>query len=231
MASRLGPQQRDPAGREWRGQVERRLAAVGDDGGEQVGLVGRLGVDDVAHALGVERLEVEAGRGVEVGRHGLRVRIDHHRAPARATERVGGLDGAVVELDPLPDPDRAGADDEGRRPGDGRRFRRRSGGRVRRVEVGRLGRELRGAGVDHREAGTQPEDEPRGPDLPRRRAGQVGQLAIPEAGTLDRGQELRGGRVGRVRQTRPGGRGLRLERDVAAHLGQEPGGDPGRPRR
>ena len=103
-------------------------------------------------ALGVERLEVQAGRGVEVGRHRLGVGVDHHGRPALAPQRVGGLDRAVVELDPLPDPDRAAADDERGRPRHRRRLGRRPRRRVRRIEVGRLGGELRGARVDHRVA-------------------------------------------------------------------------------
>ena len=76
--------------------------------------------------------------------------------PAPA-EDVRRLDGAVVELDPLPDPDRAAADDEGAGARRGRRLGRRAGRRVGRVEVRRLGRELRGAGVDHRVARREPE--------------------------------------------------------------------------
>ncbi len=75
-------------------------------------------------ALGVERLEVEAAARVEVGRDRLRVRVHDDRRPAQLAERVGCLDGAVVELDPLPDPDGARADDERGRPGDRRRLRR-----------------------------------------------------------------------------------------------------------
>ena len=190
---------------------------------------GDLGVDDAAHALRVERLEVEPGRGVEVGRDGLRVRVDHHRAPAGAAERVGGLDRAVVELDPLPDPDRPGADDEGGRTRDRRRLGRRAGGGVGRVEVRRLGRELRGAGVDHRVAGAQAEGQPGGPDLVGGRAGQPGQLAVAEAGALGRGEERRPRRRRSGRRCRaPVAAHLGLERDVAAHLGEEPRRDAGR---
>ena len=78
----VAAEERDAARGQRRRQVERRLAAVRDDRREEVLAVGRLGVDDVAHALRVERLEVEPGRGVEVGRDRLRVRVDHHRAPA-----------------------------------------------------------------------------------------------------------------------------------------------------
>ena len=111
------PSSGTPAGGQRRRQVERRLAAERDHRGQRVRRrPGRLGVDDLQHALRVERLEVQPGGRVEVGRDGLRVRVDHHRRPAGPAKRVGGLDRAVVELDALPDPDRAAADDEGGRP-------------------------------------------------------------------------------------------------------------------
>ena len=116
-------EQPDPAGGKRSGQVERRLPAVRHDSRQQVGLVGALRVDDAADALRVERLEVQPRGGIEVGRDRLRVRVDHHGPPAGAAEGVGGLDGAVVEFDALADPDRAGADDEGRLALHGRRLR------------------------------------------------------------------------------------------------------------
>ncbi len=114
---------------------------------------GRLGVDDLQHALRVERLEVESGRGIEVGGNGLRVGVDHHRRAAVLAQRLSGLNGAVVELDALPDAHRPGADDQGGRPAHRRSLGRRPGGRVGRVEVGGLGGEFRGAGIDHGKAG------------------------------------------------------------------------------
>jgi hypothetical protein len=120
----IAAEERHATGCERRRQVERRLAAEGDHRGKRGPAVGRLGIDDRSHALRVEGLEVQPRRRVEVGRHGLRVRVDHHRLPAGATKRVGRVDGAVVELDPLPDPNRAAADDECRRAPDRRRLRR-----------------------------------------------------------------------------------------------------------
>ncbi len=221
----VAAEERHAARGQGRRQVERRLAAERHDRRQEPLPVGRFGVDDRAHALGVERLEVEARRRIEVGRDGLRVRVDHDRAPAELAERVRRVDGAVVELDPLPDPDRPRADDQRRRAGHRRRLGRRARGRVRRVEVRRLGRELRGARVDHREPGPQPERQPGRPELRRGGAGQAGQLAIPEARALDRGEQRRGLGVRGVGQPRPGLLDLGLERDVAAHLGEEPGGD------
>ena len=116
-------EQRDTAGGQRRGQVERRLAAVGDDGRQEVAIGERFGIDHVPDALRIERLEIQPGAGVEVGRDRLRVGVDHDRAPTGPPERVGGLDRAVVELDPLPDPHRPRADDERRRPRDRRCLR------------------------------------------------------------------------------------------------------------
>ena len=108
----------------------------------------------------------------------------------------------------------------------------RAGGGVRRVEVRRLGRELGGARVDHRVAGPQAE-RARGRSRSRRSGtpASAGQLPVAEAGPL-RGREQRGRLAGRV-VAGPGeglaGRAdVRLEGDVAGHLGEEPRGDPGR---
>ena len=62
-----------------------------------------------------QRLEVEPVGGVVVGGDGLRVAVDHHRLVAERAERLGGVDAAVVELDPLADPVRARAEDDDRR--------------------------------------------------------------------------------------------------------------------
>ena len=72
-------------------EVERRLAAERDDRRQRVGPGQRpaaLELDDAPDALGVERLEVQPRARVEVGGHGLRVGVDHHRAPARAAQDV-----------------------------------------------------------------------------------------------------------------------------------------------
>ena len=102
------------------------------------------------------------------------------------------------------------------------------GGGIGRVEIRRLGGELGGARVDHRVARAQAEHQAGRPDLFRGRAGQLGQLAVAEARALDRGEQLGRGGVGRIGQPGAGGGHLGLERDVPPHLGEEPGGDPGR---
>ena len=188
----------------------------------------RLRVDDAAHALRVERLEVEPGRGVEVGRDGLGVRVDHHRPPAVPAQRVGGLDRAVVELDALADADRPRADDERRRALDRRRLRGRARGCIGRIEVRRLGRELRGARVDHRVARHDAERE-------SRLAQRLGVVPASPASSLSpkparltvaRSSAASASRASASRS--PHLRDLALQRDVAAHLGEEPGRDAGR---
>ena len=115
---------------------------------------GELAGADLEHLLRAERLEVEAVRRVVVGRDRLRVAVDHHGLVAERPEGLGGMDAAVVELDPLADPVRAGAED------DDAGFRPVRAGLVRfapgRVEVVRIGLDLGGAGVDSPVDGPDP---------------------------------------------------------------------------
>ena len=226
----VAPQQGHPAGGQRSGEVERRLATERDDRRQEVRAIGtwRFGIDDAADAFGVQRLEIEPRRGVEVGRDGLRVRVDHHRRPAVAAKRVGRLDGAIVELDALADADRTAADDEGRRPRHGRGLGRGPGRGVGRIEVRGLGRELRRARIHHRVPGDEAQGEPRGTEGVGGRAGQAGQFLVAEPGPLDGGQEFGGRSIRRVGKPRAHRGGLVLERHVAPHLAEEPGGDPGR---
>ncbi len=99
------PSRSTPARRERRGEVDRGLPAE-----LRHRPAGALGLDDVGDRLLVERLEVEAGAAVEVGRDRLRVAVDHHRLDPAAAQRERRLDAAVVELDALADPDRPRAE-------------------------------------------------------------------------------------------------------------------------
>jgi hypothetical protein len=71
-----------------------------------------LPLDDLEHVLERERLEVELVADVEVGRDGLRIRVDHDRLVAVVAQRERGLDAAVVELDALPDAVGPAAEDD-----------------------------------------------------------------------------------------------------------------------
>ena len=64
------------------------------------------------HVLERQRLEVQPVDGVVVGRHRLRVAVDHHRLEALLAQREGGVTAAVVELDALADAVRAAAEDD-----------------------------------------------------------------------------------------------------------------------
>src|SRR6185369_4750785 len=58
-------------------------------------------------------------------------------------------------------------------------------------------------------------------------AGHRGELTVAEPRPLDGGEEGRGLRVGRVRETAADRPDLELEGDAPAHLGEKPRGDPG----
>ena len=88
-------------------QAQRRLAAQGDDDAER--LLERADVEDALERHG---LEVEPVARVVVGRDRLGVRVDHHGLVAELAKRAGRAHAAVVELDPLADPVRPGADDD-----------------------------------------------------------------------------------------------------------------------
>ena len=88
-------------------QLQRGLTAELDDDA-----LGLLAFADGEHGGRVERLEVQAVGGVVVGRHRLRVAVDHDRLVAERAERLHGVHAAVVELDPLADAVRAGAEDD-----------------------------------------------------------------------------------------------------------------------
>ena len=89
------------------GEVDRRLAAeLHQRAGDTFGLCYMKG------AVEVERFEVEAVRGVEVGRDRFWVGVDHHSPHAGLTQRPRGVDRAVIELDALADSNRSGPDDQ-----------------------------------------------------------------------------------------------------------------------
>ena len=114
---------------------------------------------DVEDALERDLLEEERVALVVVGRDGLRVVVDHHRAVAELAQRADRADGAPVELDRRADAVRAAAEHHRRlrlarraRGRDGRLGERRAlvgaAAVVRHVEVVGLRGELRGERVD-----------------------------------------------------------------------------------
>src|SRR5581483_1081823 len=105
----VGADQLDAERRELDRQVERGLAAE-----RRQDRVRPLALDHLRDRLGVERLEVGRVRPLGVGHDRRRVRVDEHDAVALAPEHAAGLRAGVVELARLPDPDRAGAEDQDR---------------------------------------------------------------------------------------------------------------------
>ena len=101
------PQDAEPGVLELARQLERRLTSELDDDALRP-----LALADREHLLHAKGLEVEPVGGVVVGRDGLGVAVDHYRFVAERAERARGVDAAVVELDPLADPVRAGAEDD-----------------------------------------------------------------------------------------------------------------------
>ena len=152
---------RHAVGREIARELERRLAAVLDDDAERL-----LDVDDLEHVFERQRLEIQAIGRVVVGRHRLRIAIDHDRFEAVLAQRHRGVHAAIVELDPLADAVRAAAQHDHLLPVGRRGLALLL---VRRVEVGGLRGELRGARVDALVDGAQAERVPPRPDGSLRR--------------------------------------------------------------
>ena len=95
-------------------QAQRGLPAEGaDDPGDRAG--GALGLDHLEDVLEGQRLEVQPVGGVVVGGDGLGVAVDHHRLVAGVLQRHDRVHAGVVELDALPDPVGARAEDQHRR--------------------------------------------------------------------------------------------------------------------
>jgi hypothetical protein len=105
----VGADQLDPERCEFDGKVERGLPAE-----RRQDRVWPLALDHLRHGLGVERLEVRRVGPLRVGHDRRRVRVDQHDAVALAPQDAARLRARVVELACLPNPDRAGAEDQDR---------------------------------------------------------------------------------------------------------------------
>src|SRR5439155_16289715 len=136
----------------------------------------------------------------------------HHRLVAERAEALRGVDAAVVELDPLADPVRAGAEDDDRAAAFGRTLVGLAPGRV---EVIRGGLDLAGAGVHPAKRGPYP---PRASLRPRgllARPGGRGDVGVGEAEPLEP-QPVVGDDVLQAQGPEP----------EPLELGPEPGMDP-----
>ncbi len=174
-----------PGGLQPVGQAQRGLAAeLADDPGD--GPL-ELGVDDLEHVLGGQRLEVQPGGGVVVGGDRLRVAVDHHRLVADLAQGLGGVDAAVVELDALadavgPEPSTITAGTSRGSTSAPRRRRRRSRGSWPRTRRRRCPPSCTPAGCPARGA----------PRARRRSAGSGPDLGVGEAVPLGQSQQLGG---------------------------------------
>ena len=81
-------------------EFQRRLAAELHDDAMQAAVL-FFGLDDLEHVLGRQRLEIQPVGGVVVGRHRLRIAVDHDGFVAGIVQREAGMATAIVELDAL----------------------------------------------------------------------------------------------------------------------------------
>ena len=137
---RVGRRAGHQLGRDLAGQLQRGLPAERHDDA-----VRTLRGQHVEHVFLGQRLEVQAVGRVVVGRHRLRVAVDHHRLEAGLAQGERRVHAAVVELDALADAVGTGSEDD-----DLLAVARADLGLVlvRGVVVRRLGGELGGTGVD-----------------------------------------------------------------------------------
>ncbi len=75
------------------------------------GAVGLFRLDNRTHVLSRERLEIKPVRCVEICGDRLRIIVDDNRLAPELLQRPRGVNRAVVKLNPLPDADRTGAED------------------------------------------------------------------------------------------------------------------------
>ena len=92
-------------------QLQRRLAAELHEA-RDVAAACRFAIDHRHDVFERQRLEIQPVGGVVVGRHRLRVAVDHHRLEPRVAQRERRVAAAVVELEPLPDAVRAAAEND-----------------------------------------------------------------------------------------------------------------------
>ena len=107
---RRGAENRNACGLQSGGQGQRGLAAeLDDDALDRTHLL--FGLVDLEHVFEGERLEIQTVGHVVIGRHGLRVAVNHDRVIVLA-QFLHGVHTGVVELDALADAVRTGAEDD-----------------------------------------------------------------------------------------------------------------------
>ena len=137
---RAGADDRHAAGLQVACQLERGLSTELNDHSGRF-----FDRDDLQNILERQWLEIQAIRGIVVGRHGLRIAIDHDRLIAVFAQRERSMHATVVELDPLADPVRATPEHHDFLALARTRFALFFVGRI---EIGRIRGEFGSAGVD-----------------------------------------------------------------------------------
>ena len=167
---------RNAVGFQCAGKLERSLAAILHDDAD-----GLLNVHDLEHILEGNRLEVEAIRGVVIGRDCFRIAVDHDGLEAVLAQRQRCMHAAVVELDALPDAVRAAAEHDDLLSVSGLGLALLLVGRI---QIGGVGRELCRAGVDPLVDGSHIELVPQLADLGFADIKQESQATIGEPAAL-----------------------------------------------
>ncbi len=211
-----GADDRHAIGLQVQRQLQRSLAAVLHDHADRLFLV-----DDLEHVLERQRLEVQAVGGVVVGRHGLRVAVDHDGLVAILAQRERRVHAAVVEFDALADPVRTAAQHHDLALVGRVGLALAMLGLVGRVHVGGVGGELGRAGIDALVDRTHVVGQARFAHGLGVRLHQPGQAPVGEALLLQVAQL--GGRQAGQRA----GLDLRLGLDDVLDLGEEPRVDVG----
>ena len=193
------------------GQIDRGLPAQRGDHSDRM-----FQLDDIHHILDGERLKIEFVAGGVIGGDGLGVVVDDDRLIPCLPDPPDRVDGGVVELHPLSDPDRAAAEDEDLFAVGGNRL---VFGLVGRVEIGHIALKLRRAGVDHLVDRQDTEPAAQLEDLPLGLSPPLGEIPIADPHPLCVPQH------GRIEGMR---RDDRFELDDVAHLLEEEQIDPRR---
>ena len=191
-----GAKDRDALGFKRVGEFQRRLATELDDDAVK-GAVRLFHPQDFEDVFQRQRFEVKPVGGVVIGADRFRVAVDHDGFIARIGQREAGVAAAIVELDPLADPVRAAAEDDDlfriRRPRLTLHVAHR-GDLIGGIHIGRLGLELRAAGVDALEDGGDAKAAAGAADLILIPAGQVGEPRVRKAHHLEAAQPVLGHR-------------------------------------
>ena len=161
--------------------------------------VGMLDVHHVLHILRRQRLKIQLIRDIEVRAHGLRIVVDDDRLIARFGKGPGGMDGAVVEFDSLPDTDGAASQHQHLLRADGSvgtelaasGFLRLVFSAVYGIIVRRARLEFGGAGIHHFIGGSDTVFQTQRFDLSLRHSGQAADHVVRKLQTLRLTQKLR----------------------------------------